>query len=70
MSDNSANQYANVVAPLTIADVLAGLQRMGDLSQFVIDDLTPEDEDLFFGILDGASHDPAAATELRPHCDE
>lgn len=54
MSDNSANQYASVAAPLTVADVLAGLKPMGDLSQFVIDDLTPEDEDLFFGILEDA----------------
>lgn len=50
MSDHSVN----VVRALTVADVLAGLEPMGDLSQFVIDDLTAEDEDLFFGILDDA----------------
>lgn len=54
MSDDSANQYAHATAPLTIAGVLAGLEPMGDLSQFVIDDLTSEDEDLFYGILEDA----------------
>ncbi len=53
MSDNSANQYAGVAGP-TVADVLAGVEPMGYLSRFVIDDLTPEDEDVFFGILDDA----------------
>lgn len=54
MSDDSVNQYAQPTVPLTIADVLAGLKPMGDLSEFVIDDLTPEDEDAFFGILEDA----------------
>ncbi|HWL42207.1 MAG TPA: hypothetical protein VNQ73_04635 [Ilumatobacter sp.] len=54
MSDSGANQYAGMTAPLTVADVLADLEPMGDLSRFVIDDLTPEDEDLFFGVLDDA----------------
>lgn len=54
MSDNSANQHPATTTPLTIADVLAGLEPMGDLGQFLIDDLTPDDEDLFFGILDEA----------------
>ncbi len=40
--------------PTTIAEVLQGIEPMGDLRQFVIDDLTPEDEDEFFRILENA----------------
>ncbi len=35
----------------TLAEVIARAKPIGDLSRFVIDDLTEEDEDEFFGIL-------------------
>lgn len=38
----------------TIAEALRDSKPMGDLSRFAIDDLTPEDEDVFFGILEEA----------------
>lgn len=38
----------------TIASVLAGLKPMGDLSQFVIKDLGPDEEEAFFTILKDA----------------
>ncbi len=38
--------------PTTIAEVLQDIEPMGDLRQFAIDDLTPEDEDEFFRILE------------------
>lgn len=38
----------------TIPDILRDVEPMGDLARFEIDDLTPDDEDEFFGILDGA----------------
>lgn len=37
---------------LTIVDVLQDLEPMGSLSRFEIDDLTPEEEDEFFRILE------------------
>ncbi len=37
----------------TLAQVTAKAEPIGDLSRFVIDDLTEEDEDEFFGILAG-----------------
>lgn len=40
--------------PMTIAGVFRNIEAMGDLSQFDIDDLTPEDEDKFFQILEDA----------------
>ena len=51
MSDNAANRETG---PKTIAEVLHGIEPMGDLRQFAIDDLTPEDEDEFFRILENA----------------
>lgn len=35
----------------TLAEVIARAEPIGDLSRFVIDDLTEDDEDEFFGIL-------------------
>lgn len=55
MSDNTASHDDTVPGqPMTIADVLRGVEPMGDLRRFAIDDLTPEDEDEFFGILEDA----------------
>lgn len=54
MSDNTANQQPASAEPATIAAVLKDLKPMGDLSRFVVDDLTPDEEDEFFGILEDA----------------
>ena len=50
MSDNTAAEQHRP-PPTTIADPLEGIEPMGDLRQFVIDDLTPEDEDEFFRVI-------------------
>ena len=54
VSDNTANQRPAPSEPTTIAEVLQGGQPMGDLRRFVIEDLTPEEEDEFFRILEEA----------------
>lgn len=54
MSDNSANQQPVSAGPWTIAEVLKGLKPIGDLDRFAIDDLTPDEEDEFFKILEDA----------------
>lgn len=54
MLDNSANRETGPKSLTTIAEVLRGIEPMGDLRQFVIDDLTPEDEDEFLRILENA----------------
>jgi len=38
----------------TVAEIMRGLEPMGDLSRFVIDDLTSDQEDEFFAILEDA----------------
>jgi hypothetical protein len=50
MSDSTAARQSGP-GPITLAEVLQGIEPMGDLRQFVIDDLTPEDEDEFFRVL-------------------
>lgn len=52
MSDSSANQHADSTQRVTIADVLRDLEPMGNLDRFAIDDLTPEEDDAFFAILE------------------
>lgn len=37
-----------------VAGVLASLKPMGDLRRFLIEDLTSEEEDVFFGALKNA----------------
>jgi hypothetical protein len=54
MSDTTASQQPAPAGPSTIAEVLRDLKPMGDLTRFVIDDLTPEEEDEFFRILEDA----------------
>ena len=54
MSDNAATRDDGSKTPTTIADVLRDVEPMGDLRQFAIDDLTPDDEDEFFRILEDA----------------
>ena len=52
MSDNAADHETGPKTPTTVAEVLQAIEPMGDLRQFAIDDLTPEDEDEFFRILE------------------
>lgn len=54
MSDSTADQHPASAGPSTIAEVLEDLKPMGDLSRFAIDDLTPDEEDEFFKILEDA----------------
>lgn len=54
MSDNAANRETGLKTPPNLAEILEGIEPMGDLCQFAIDDLTPEDEDEFFRILENA----------------
>jgi len=54
MSDNTANEPTASTAPLTVADVLRGLEPIGDLRRFAVEDLTPAEEDEFFHILGDA----------------
>lgn len=54
MSEDAATRDDGSNTPMKVADVLRGLEPMGDLRQFAIDDLTPDDEDEFFRILEGA----------------
>ena len=52
MSDGSTTSPPQPGNPRTIAEILQGGEPMGDLSRFAIDDLTPEEEDEFFKILE------------------
>ncbi len=52
MSDNTAPRGAGPNRPTTVAEVLRRVEPMGDLRRFAIDDLTPDDEDEFFAILE------------------
>ncbi|MGH9113485.1 MAG: hypothetical protein ACRDZN_14490 [Acidimicrobiales bacterium] len=54
MSDNTATRDSGPNRPTNIAEVLRGVEPMGDLGRFAIDDLTPDDEAEFFGILEDA----------------
>ena len=53
MSDTTADQRSASSGPATVAEVLEGIEPMGDLNRFAIEDLTPEEEDEFFEILEG-----------------
>jgi hypothetical protein len=54
MSDNTASHDQGPGRSETIAALLEGLQPIGDLDRFAIEDLTPEDADKFFRILEEA----------------
>ncbi len=54
MSEDAAGRLASPAVKPTIAEIVAGLSPMGDLSRFAIDDLTPEEENEFFAILETA----------------
>lgn len=52
MSDRTANQMPDAPGPATIAEIIRGLEPMGDPSKFSIEDLTAEEEDAFFAIIE------------------
>lgn len=52
MSDRTANQLPGVTVPTTIAEIIRDLEPMGDPREFAIDDLTPEEEEAFFAIIE------------------
>jgi hypothetical protein len=54
VSDSTADHQPAPTGRSTIAEVLRGLEPMGDLSRFEIEDLTPSEEDEFFRILEDA----------------
>lgn len=53
MPDNIARQPSPGASP-TIDDIVRDVEPMGDLSRFLIDDMTPAEEDEFFSILETA----------------
>lgn len=53
MPDNDARQSSPPSSP-TIAEILRDVKPMGDLSRFLIEEMTPEEEDEFFSILENA----------------
>lgn len=54
MTDTTANHQPAPSGSSAIAELLQGLEPMGDLSRFVVDDLSPDEEDEFFRSLEGA----------------
>lgn len=52
VSDNATHHPER--SESTIAELVRGLKPMGDLDQLAIDDLTPEEADEYFRILEGA----------------
>ena len=54
MSDNATNQPSTASTPVTIAEIVRDLEPMGDLGRFLIDDMTPDEEDEFFAALEDA----------------
>jgi len=51
VSDNNVTKSA-ATADLTIEQIIERCEPMGNLDDLLIDDLTEEDEDKFFGILE------------------
>lgn len=53
MSDTSAHEPDQVEVG-TVARLIEDVEPMGDLSQFLIEDLTAEEEDVFYRVLEEA----------------
>ena len=51
MSNSNAEDFGHA-SPVTIAEIVERVQPMGDLGRFAIDDLTADEEDEFFAILE------------------
>ncbi len=54
VSDSTAGTIKGEQPEPTIEDLVASAKPIGDLRRFVIDDLTAEEEDEFFAILEDA----------------
>lgn len=54
MADSRDARHAKPNQPRTLAEFIDEATPMGDLSQFAIHDLTPEEEDVYFKILEEA----------------
>lgn len=52
MSDSTAGHDPSAAPLQTIGSILEGLEPMGDLSRFVIEDMGQDEEDEFFAILE------------------
>ena len=52
MSDPTANKMQTPQSDFSFSALFAGLEPMGDLTGFAIDDLSEAEEDEFFSILD------------------
>ena len=52
MSDGPSNQMPDAPGQATIAEIIRGLEPMGDPSEFSVEDLTAEEEDAFFAIIE------------------
>lgn len=54
LSDSTAGHESAGARHPTIGSILEGLEPMGDLSRFVIEDMAPDEEDEFFAVLKDA----------------
>lgn len=54
MSNSSAQHPTAPAAPQTVADIVAAVAPMENLDQFLIDDLTAEEQDEFYRVLEQA----------------
>ena len=51
MTDSAANEIESGGDQQALAEILAGVEPMGDLSVFALEDLSEEEEREFFSIL-------------------
>lgn len=49
-----SNRSAKPAAPQTIREIVASVAPMQNLEQFLIDDLTVEEQHVFYGVLEQA----------------
>jgi hypothetical protein len=54
VSDYNTTERGDSPTSPSIEELIADLQPMGDLTRFAIQDLTAQEEDDFFAILEGA----------------
>ena len=54
MAGDKNDKSSSASTPTSVGEMVSGIEPMGDLGRFVIDDLTPDEEDEFFRILEDA----------------